>query len=230
MQKIGIICASDEELAPFLASLENADVMEKALLRFYQGQLMGVQVVVLYSGVCKVNAAIAAQLLVDFFQVDAILNVGVAGGIAEHVALFDTVISTKALYHDMDEDVLTEFHPWLPAPYFKADARLLEAARTACQGDGTVHFGPMATGDRFIRDDMRQAIAQRYAPLGVDMETTAIAHVCYVNRVPFLAIRTITDTASHEAHGDFEANCAKASAIAKDVALRLLAVLASSGR
>ena len=78
--KIGIICAGDEELAPFLPLINNCKITEKAMLRFYAGQIDGVEVIVLFSGVCKVNAAIAAQLLIDVFKVDIIINSGTEGG------------------------------------------------------------------------------------------------------------------------------------------------------
>lgn len=79
--KIGIICASDEELAPFLPLIKNRKLTNKAMLTFYEGQIHHLNVVALYSGVCKVNAAIASQILIDQFRVDLIINSGVAGGI-----------------------------------------------------------------------------------------------------------------------------------------------------
>ena len=83
----------------------------------------------------------------------------------------------------------------------------------------------MVTGEAFITDEGRQAINGQFAPLSVDMETAAIAHVCYVNRIPFLSIRCLTDTASHSGTGHFEENCDKAAAIAKDVTAAVLAQL-----
>ena len=81
MKKIGIICAGDTELAAFFPYLKEDEVIEKAMLSFHCGQIHTVHVVLLYSGVCKVNAAIAAQLLINRFAVDCILNAGTAGGI-----------------------------------------------------------------------------------------------------------------------------------------------------
>ena len=89
--KIGILCAGDEELAPFLPLISNCKITEKAMLKFHAGQIDSVEVVALFSGVCKVNAAIAAQLLIDVFCVDIIINSGTAGGMEPELEIFDTV-------------------------------------------------------------------------------------------------------------------------------------------
>lgn len=222
MKKFGIICAGDEELKPFLPHIENCIISEKAMLKFYEGQINGVPVIALFSGVCKVNAAIAAQILIDTYCVTAIINAGTAGGMDEKIELFDTIISTQAAYHDVDDDILTEFHPWLPSNYFNADQSLLNTAKDICSKNSKVYFGRMVTGEKFIEDDMRESINKKYLPLSVDMETASIAHVCYVNKIPFIAIRSITDTAAHAGIENFEKNCAKASIISKNIVLVLL--------
>ena len=123
MKKIGILCASDTELAPFLDRIRVHSTSEGAMLKFYEGDLGQVPVIALYSGVCKVNAAIAAQLLLDRFQVDGIINGGTAGGMAEKIRVLDTVIADRMIYHDVADDILTEFHPWLMENAFHADCR-----------------------------------------------------------------------------------------------------------
>lgn len=228
MQKIGIICAGDEELAPFLPHIENAAVTDRAMLKLYEGQINGVQVVALYSGVCKVNAAIAAQILINTCCVTAIINAGTAGGMDKRIELFDTVISTQAAYHDVDDEILTEFHPWLPSVYFDADKDMLAMAKSIFDKCPEIHFGRMVTGEKFIEDNERDSINAKYSPLSVDMETASIAHVCHVNRIPFLAIRSITDTATHAGIQNFEKNCQQASVVAKDITLRFLKKLGSS--
>lgn len=220
--KYGIICAGDSELEPFLRHIENSKTTEKALLKFYEGTITGIPVVALYSGVCKVNAAIAAQILIDTYQVDAIINAGTAGGMDNSINLFDTVISTQAAYHDVDEDILTDFHPWMPDIYFNADEALLRTARLIAMGNLKIHFGKMVTGEKFIEDSKRAEIIKKYAPLSVDMETAGIAHVCYANQIPFIAIRSITDTADHAGIENFDKNCEKASEISKDIVLSIL--------
>lgn len=222
MGKIGIICAGDEEFAPFLPHIEDAAITDKAMLKFYEGQINDVPVVALYSGVCKVNAAIAAQILIDTFYVNAIIIAGTAGGMDKNIELFDTIISTQTAYYDVDDGILTEFHPWLSSIYFNTDDKLLNIAKKIAENREAIYFGKMITGETFIEDNMRDAINEKYSPLSVDMETASIAHVCYVNQIPFIAIRTITDTAVHSGITNFEQNCKQASIITKNVVLDLL--------
>lgn len=186
--KIGIICAGDEELAPFLPLINECKITEKAMLKFYAGQIDGLEVVALFSGVCKVNAAIASQLLIDVFCVDMIINSGTAGGMG-------------------------------------ADTKLISLSKFAVdklKPSGKVVWGRMVTGEPFITDEGRQKIYDEFVPLTVDMETASIAHVCYVNAIPFISIRCVTDTAKHSGIDNFDENCAKASAIAKDITVALL--------
>ena len=226
--RVGIICAGDEEVAPFLPIIDGCRTREKTMLKFYEGQINGVDIVILFSGVCKVNAAIATQILIDTFGVNMIINAGTAGGMTKELDILDIVISTEVAYHDVAPDILTEFHPWMESVYFQADPQLLKLSKQAVSKvnvAGKVYWGRMVTGEAFIADEGRQAINEQFSPLSVDMETASIAHVCYVNNVPFIAIRSITDTATHSGVGHFEENCPKASAIAKDITVVLLAEL-----
>ena len=97
MKRIGILCASDTELAPFLTRMHIAKVTEKAMLKFYEGTFGAVDAVAVYSGVCKVNAAIAAQILIDGFGADAVINAGTAGGMDKDVELFDTIAAEQTV-------------------------------------------------------------------------------------------------------------------------------------
>lgn len=106
------------------------------------------------------------------------------------------------MYHDVAEGVLTKFHPWLKNNY--------------------IHFGTMVTGEQFIVDEQRDSINQRYAPLCVDMETASVAHVCHVNKVPFLSVRTITDTAEHKGEENFAQNCKTASLHSAEIVMGIL--------
>ena len=222
--KIGILCAGDDELAPFLPQIKEMKMTEKAMLRFYEGKLGGTDVVTLYSGVCKVNAAIATQILIDSFGVSAVINAGTAGAVDEKLHIFDTVVATECCYHDVAEDILTEFHPWMKTVFFESAPYLLEKAKLAVKKAELSHvfFGRMVTGEAFITDEGREQIIKKFAPLSVDMETAAVAHVCYVNRIPFLSVRSITDTASHSGIDSFEENSVKASKIAARLTVEII--------
>lgn len=223
--KIGIICATDDELAPFLSMIDNCNIIKKAMLKFYEGEINGMQVVTLFSGVCKVNAAIATQILIDNFNVNMVINSGTAGGMNPKLKIFDTVISTEVCYHDVAQDTLTEFHPWLKTVFFKANQELIKISKSAVkniESKNNVFWGRIVTGEAFITDMGRKKINDEFAPLAVDMETASIAHVCYVNKIPFLSIRCITDTAEHKGVENFEKNSIKSSIIAKNITLAIL--------
>lgn len=220
MDKIGILCASDTELEPFLSHIHDVKTTEKAMLKFYEGTISSVSVAAVYSGVCKVNAAIAAQLLIDVFQVDRIINAGVSGGMDESVQLFDTIVAEEVAYHDVDDDILTEFHPWMKSVYFQADQQLVMAMREYSKAsEHPILFGRTVTGEQFIADNKRDEINQKFSPLSVDMEAGSIAHVCYVNKIPFLSVKSITDTPTHSGIENFEENCEKAAAISADIVM-----------
>lgn len=227
-RKIGILCASDTELEPFFSYVGVEKTTEKAMLKFYEGNIGDIDVVAAYSGVCKVNAAIAAQIMIVSFGAEALLNVGTAGGMDPRVHVFDTVIANKMVYHDVAEDILTQFHPWLKENCFLADAALLEAAERydrkmkEAGAPGRRLFGTVATGEQFIEDEKREEICGVFSPFSADMETTAIAQVCYAYRIPFLSVRTVTDDARHSGMENFEKNCAAASEIAAAAAVGIL--------
>ncbi|MDE6915434.1 MAG: 5'-methylthioadenosine/S-adenosylhomocysteine nucleosidase [Lachnospiraceae bacterium] len=109
--------------------------------------------------------------------------------------------------------------------FFAADRKLITLSKSAVNSicpAGKVVWGRMVTGESFITDEGRQKICDAFAPLTVDMETASIAHVCYVNGIPFIAVRCVTDTAEHSGIDNFDENCAKASMIAKDITVALL--------
>lgn len=223
--KIGIICASDDELSPFLPHIENCQTTQKAMLTFYEGKINHHEVVALYSGVCKVNAAIASQILIDTFHIEMMINSGTCGAMDLKLNILDTVISTEVCYHDVAEDTLTQFHPWLETIFFKADPKLVQLSKIASkkvETKGKVFWGRMVTGEAFITSDGREYINDTFKPLTVDMETGSIAHVCYVNNVKFIAIRCVTDTPNHSGIGVFEDNCIKASMMAQEITLSLI--------
>lgn len=178
--KLGILCAGDRELAPFLPHIENDIISEKTMLTVHEGSIHGISIAALFSGVCKVNAAVAAQVLIDHFHVDLIVNAGTCGGMDPSLGLFDTVISTESAYHDVAPGILTDFHPWMESVFFPSDAELITLAHCAVQRmkhEYRIIFGRTVTGEAFIEDNGRDEINEAFHPLSVDMETAAIACV-----------------------------------------------------
>lgn len=212
--KFGIIGPSEDEIMPFIKKISNKRLESFAMLTFYSGNYKDIEVVALYSGVCKVNASIAAQILIDRVDVTHIIVTGVAGGIDSILKIGDTVISTEVAYHDVDEGILTEYHPWMESIYFSADSYLLKLCRKVLELNifkQQILFGKIVTGEAFISDHGRNEIINKYNPLCVDMESASIAHVCHVNNIPFLAIRSITDTPTQSGIEIFEDNCVSVS-------------------
>lgn len=212
--KFGIIGPSEDEIMPLIDKITNKKIESFAMLKFHSGVYENIDVVALYCGVCKVNAAIAAQILIDKFHVTHIIVTGVAGGIDSRLNIGDTVISTEIAYHDVDEGILTEYHPWMKNIYFESNKTLVEICKKLINENKfkqKVYFGKIVTGESFITDSGRSNIIEKYDPLCVDMETASIAHVCYANKIPCIAIRSITDTENESGIETFEDNCVLAS-------------------
>ena len=191
---IGVIGATENEITPFINTMDKITTEEYAMLSFQRGKYANVDVIALFCGVCKVNAAIAAQVLIDRYHITQIIVVGVAGAINEKLHIGDTVISSEIAYHDVADEVLTQYHPWMKSIYFSADQDLINGIIKANSDDPSVRVGRMVTGEAFIDKDGRKEIIEKYDPLCVDMETASVAHVCYANAIPFIAIRSVCDT------------------------------------
>ena len=199
---IGIIGAMDEEvkaLADMMSGVETATV---AGMVFKKGQLKGKDVVVVRSGIGKVNAAVCTQILADRYNVDCVINTGVAGSLKNEINIGDIVISSDAIQHDMDA---TGFGykmgviPRMPVSVFEADRKLIDAARAACSEavpEIGVFEGRVVSGDQFITDkDTKKRLVETFAAYCTEMEGAAIAQAAYLNSIPFLIIRAISDKA-----------------------------------
>lgn len=225
LPKIGILCAADDEAAPFLSMMQQESKTQKGKATFWHGTLEGVAVTVAWSGVCKVNAAIATQLLIDTYGCTHVINSGTCGGMSREAGILDTVVSEKVCHHDMDPGILTDYHPYMDSIWYSADERLLAAAKAAAKAcpEYPVHFGQTVTGEAFIDDHNRAAIKGELAPLSVDMETAAAAQVCYAFEIPFMAIRTVTDNPECSGSEAYHANCDRAGEIAASITRQTVA-------
>lgn len=229
LPKIGILCAGDDELAPFLPLLDRRSVRRQACSRSTRDGSPA-----FLPPLCTVVSARSMRpslprSSLTAARVEAIINAGTAGGIDPSISIFDTVISTETAYHDVAEDILTEFHPWMDSIWFPGDPFLLSLATQAAQDSGRpVRFGRMVTGEAFLSGPGTEAVRSAFHPLCADMESAAVAHVCHANGIPFLSIRTITDSADRSAAACFEENCRRASEIAAQVTHALLKRLAVS--
>lgn len=214
MIKLGILGPSESEIMPFISKLSNVGVTEYAMLKFYSGSYDGISVVSLYSGVCKVNAAIATQLLITKFDVTHVILTGVAGALKSNINIGDIIVSSEIAYHDVNPEILTEYHPRMKDNYFRSDLELLKMCKSIVNSSlkfGNYYFGKIITGESFITENERDDLIRKYDPLCVDMESASVAHTCYVNSVPFIVIRSITDNADENGSSSFEENVELAS-------------------
>lgn len=211
-QMIGIIGAMDEEVNKHKEALEDVTVETVAGMSFNKGLFNGKEVVIVRSGIGKVNAGICTQVLADKYGVDYIINTGIAGSLKNEINIGDIVLSEDAIQHDM-EAVAFGYEPGviprMEISTFKGDARLIDIARSACKTacpEVGVHVGRVLTGDQFISDKaVKNRLVNTFAGCCCEMEGAAIAQAAYLNNIPFIIIRAISDKADDSASMDYPA-------------------------
>ena len=222
MTKIGIIGAMELEVEQLKKEMAVKSVVTKAGMDFFEGTLDDVPVVVVRSGIGKVNAALCVHILADVFQVSHVINTGVAGSLNAKLDIGDILISRDALHHDMDTTIFGYQPgevPQMGFREFRADERMMELAREACEKvnpDIRVMFGRVVSGDQFISSkEVKERLVALFQGDCAEMEGASIAHGAYLNGLPFVIIRAISDKADDSAEMDyptFEAAAAKHSA------------------
>lgn len=209
MIKLGIIGAMTVEVETLKAKMTNLEIVERAGMTFYQGELEGLPAVVVVCGVGKVNAALCVQVLCDCFGVTHVVNTGVAGSLCVELDIGDFVISRDAMYHDFDCGALNYpvgQVPGLPVHRFAGDELLIQCAQAAAEQvhSGHVRVGTVASGDQFICDKtVKRAIIENTGAICTEMEGAAIAHAAWKNGIPFVVIRAISDKADGSAEMDY---------------------------
>ncbi|WP_435955172.1 5'-methylthioadenosine/S-adenosylhomocysteine nucleosidase [Dryocola sp. BD626] len=207
--KAGIIGAMDEEVTLLRDKIENRQTLKLAGLEIYTGTLNGVEVALLKSGIGKVSAAMGATLLLEHCKPDVVINTGSAGGLAATLKVGDIVVSDEARYHDADVTAFGYEYGQLPGcpAGFAADARLIAAAEE-CITELNLHAvrGLVVSGDAFINGSVALAKIRHNFPqaVAVEMEATAVAHVCHSFGTPFVVVRAISDVADQQSHLSFD--------------------------
>lgn len=222
MKKIGIIGAMELEVEALQREMTVSSIIKKAKMDFYEGTLNDVPVVVVRCGIGKVNAALCVQVLADEFRVSHIINTGVAGSLNARLDIGDIVVSRDALHHDMDATIfgyLPGEVPQMGFREFRADERLVSLAMESCRKvnpDIHVMSGRVVSGDQFISSkEVKERLISQFEGDCAEMEGASIAHGAYLNSIPFVIIRAISDKADDSAQMDyptFEAAAAKHSA------------------
>lgn len=212
MRCIGIIGAMENEVEKLKANMQDVCVTHKASMDFYEGTLEGKHAVVVRSGIGKVNAAVCAQILIDHFHAELVMNSGIAGSLNNEINIGDVVISTDLIHHDMNAVAFGYPKgqiPQMDAFSFESDRALREIAVRACRKvnpDISVFEGRIASGDQFVADqETKDFIVNQFGAYAVEMEGAAIAQTAYLNQVPFLVVRAISDKADGSAEMDYPA-------------------------
>lgn len=207
---IGIIGAMEEEVAVLKEAMDVEKVVEHASMQFYKGILCGEKVVVVRSGIGKVNAAVCAQVLVDKFNIDILINTGIAGSLDAAIDIGDMVISTDLVEHDMDASIFGDPVGQIPRMdtfSFPADPELVKKAvqaNTEANPDIKTFTGRIVSGDQFVSSaEVKDKLVSLFDAKCTEMEGAAIAHVAYLNKVSCVIIRAISDKADNSATMDY---------------------------
>ena len=210
MKTIGIIGAMEMEVQALKEEMEDVRILKRAGMDFCEGTLNGMRAVVVRSGVGKVNAAACTQILADIFAVDAIINTGVAGSLDARINIGDVVISTDVMHHDVDATLFGYQPgevPQLGIAAFPADQELADAAENAFREAAPeigVFRGRVVSGDQFIVSrEKKEWIAKTFGGMCTEMEGAAIAQAAWLNRIPFIIVRAISDKADESVHEEY---------------------------
>ena len=218
---IGIIGAMHEEIVLFIKSMDVKEKKTIARMEFTVGQLAGKEIVLLQSGIGKVNATIGTQIMIDHFGVELIIFTGLAGALVPNLTRGDVVISNHVVQYDFDLTAFGRKHGELPdvGRMLEVDTNLVKFACYAFddviedkEGNPKVIVGTICSGDRFITDPRKIDWLQReFGAVATEMEGAAVGYACHLNDVNFVIIRTISDTGGETATEDFDAYLSVAS-------------------
>lgn len=232
MKKIGVIGAMEIEVEALKKQMKDGKITKKASMEFCQGTLNGKEVVVVRSGIGKVNAAVCTQILIDDFQVDGVINTGIAGSLKNEINIGDIVVSTDVAHHDMDA---REFGyplgqiPQMEVFAFQADEDMRRTAVEICTKEiQEIHVfeGRIVSGDQFIANkEVKERIIENFQGYCTEMEGAAIAQTAYLNQVPFVILRAISDKADNSATMDYPVFEKKAAEHCVQLVSHMVAVL-----
>ena len=196
--RIGIIGAMAIEIENLKPSISDASYETISGADFIKGKIDGVEVVAAVSGIGKVFAAVCTEIMVLHFGVDHVINIGVAGSLVDNLKVLDVAVAESAIQHDMNTSAIGDPQGLISGINiinFPADKTLRDAVTEVLEDKG-IHYqtGVIASGDLFVdTSKQRQNIRDKFQAIAADMEGGAIAHVCYINKVPFTLIRSISD-------------------------------------
>ena len=231
MKKIGIIGAMELEVDALKAQLTDVNVTKKAGMEFHDGILNSTSVVVVRCGIGKVNASLCVQILADLFAVTHVINTGVAGSLNAALDIGDILVSKEAIHHDVDVQIFGYAPGEVPnigVREFQADEAMAEKALALCAKETDFHavLGRVVSGDQFISDSaVKDRLINVFAGDCAEMEGASIAQGAYLNELPFLILRAISDKADGSAELDYPTFERTAARRCADLVQKLVAEL-----
>ena len=229
--KIGIIGAMEQEVAILKNAINNVQQVSKAGCTYFIGQIHGVDVVLLQSGIGKVAAAIGTTILLEEYQPDVVINTGSAGGFDASLTMGDVVISSEVRHHDADVTAFGyEMGQMAGQPAaFKADETLMNIAEKALTQMEDKHAvrGLICTGDAFVCTTERQAFIRQHFPsvIAVEMEASAVAQTCHQFNIPFVVVRAISDVADKASPMSFDEFLPLAAQSSSEMVIKMVELL-----
>lgn len=208
MHTLGLIFAMEEELSAFKKYIEIDKEYNIFDLTFIEGHYANLKLILAKCGVGKVNAARCSQILIDNMQVDALINVGVAGGLTDELSIGSLVVGEKLVQHDFDITAFNHEKGYIPdiGVYMPSDDYLIKKAlETSLKYNIPLFKGVIASGDIFCTDPkMADKIHQKFKALCTEMEGASVAQIAYLSHIPFLIIRSISDTPNNHNEKTYE--------------------------
>ena len=206
--KLGIIAAMDIEAEQLVAAMKDAKKETVSGIEFTSGKLGNADAVIAVCGIGKVFAALCAEAMILRYQPDAVINTGIAGSLSETLSIGSIVISEAVVHHDLDVTPLGTPYGYimeLDSILLPADEKLIAKIEGLCGKLGISHeVGVVASGDQFVAaKERKEFIVSQFGAIACEMEGAAIGHVCYVNKVPFVILRSISDGANEDALMDY---------------------------
>lgn len=229
MNRVGIIGAMEEEVEVLKKQMKIKERVNIANMDFYTGILCNQNIVLVRCGIGKVNAAICTQILIGQLGVNTVINTGVAGAVKDNLEVLDIVISTDVQHHDFDARSfgynIGEI-PRMETSIFKADEHLIDMAYQSAEKimeKGKVFKGKIVSGDVFVGSSLlKDKLNSNFQAYCTEMEGAAIGHTCFLNNIPFVIIRTMSDKADGSAHANFNEFMGLASNYSKDIVVNIL--------
>lgn len=223
--KIGVIGAMQMEVDELKQALSDTTVESCSGVNFVCGKMNDVEVVAAVCGIGKVFAAVCAQTMILRYGVDMVINIGVAGSLVKELGVLDVALADKVCQHDMDTSPIGDpvgLLSGINMIYLPCDEKM-RALMETCLKEQNHHYlvGPIASGDQFIAtEEKKQWIREHFEAIAAEMEGASIGHVCYVNQVPFLVLRSISD--SEGGAMDYQTFAEKAALQSIDLVIRFI--------